>query len=283
MSADAGAIAAPPAPMRDPAARTRATALVAAAVVLWPLLWLAEFKPWQLFDSGNLQVMASFLAGFLPPQVAPDFLALLWKATLETLAIATAGIALASLLAVPLAVIATRALSVSRIGPGPGRLAGRAIRTATRGVLTVLRAIPEVVWALIFVRALGLGPGAGVLALAVTYGGMLGKVYTEILESGDTRSARALLEAGSPRLGALFYALVPSTAQELASYTVYRWECAVRASVVMGFVGAGGLGQLMDQSMKMLNGGEASTILLTFLALVIVADAMSAVIRRVLT
>ena len=109
---------------------------------------------------------------------------------------------------------------------------------------------------------------------------MLGKVYTEILESGDTRSARALLEAGSPRLGALLYALVPSTAQELASYTVYRWECAVRASVVMGFVGAGGLGQLMDQSMKMLNGGEASTILLTFLALVIVADALSAVIRR---
>ena len=283
MSVGAGTITAPTLPLRDPAARTRATALVAAIVVLWPLLWLAEFKPWQLFDSGNLQVMASFLAGFLPPSTAPDFLALLWKATLETLAIATAGIALASLLAVPLAVVATRALSVSRIGPGPGRLAGSALRTATRGVLTILRAIPEVVWALIFVRALGLGPGAGVLALAVTYGGMLGKVYTEILESGDTRSARALLEAGSPRLGALLYALVPSTAQELASYTVYRWECAVRASVVMGFVGAGGLGQLMDQSMKMLNGGEASTILLTFLALVIVADAMSAVIRRVLS
>ena len=227
--------------------------------------------------------MANFLAGFLPPSTAPDFLALLAKATLETLAIATAGIALAFVVAAPLAVVATRALAVSRIGPGPGRGVGAAVRTATRGVLTVLRAIPEVVWALVFVRALGLGPGAGVLALAVTYGGMLGKVYTEILESGDTRSARALLEAGSPRLGALFYALVPSTAQELASYTVYRWECAVRASVVMGFVGAGGLGQLMDQSMKMLNGGEASTILLTFLALVVVADAMSAVIRRVLS
>ena len=279
----ATATMAAPAALRDPAARSRAGAFVVAVVVLRPLLALAEFKPWQLFESGNLQVMASFLAGFLPPSTAPDFLALLWKATLETLAIATAGIALAFLVAVPLAVVATRSLAVSRIGPGPGRATGAAIRTATRGVLTVLRAIPEVVWALVFVRALGLGPGAGVLALAVTYGGMLGKVYTEILESGDTRSARALLEAGSPRLGALFYALVPSTAQELASYTVYRWECAVRASVVMGFVGAGGLGQLMDQSMRMLNGGEASTILLTFLALVIVADAMSAVIRRVLS
>jgi len=63
---------------------------------------------------------------------------------------------------------------------------------------------------------------------------------------------------------------------------VYRWECAVRASVVMGFVGAGGLGQLMDQSMKMLNGGEASMILATFLALVLLADAFSAGLRRVL-
>jgi phosphonate transport system permease protein len=281
MSASA-TIARRAAPLRDPATAARATALVVALVVLWPLLALAEFRPWQLFDSAHLQVMANFLAGFLPPATAPDFLALLAKATLETLAIATAGIALAFVVAAPLAVVATRALAVARIGPGPGRIAGASIRTITRGILTVLRAIPEVVWALVFVRALGLGPGAGVLALAVTYGGMLGKVYTEILESGDTRSARALLEAGSPRLGALFYALVPSTAQELASYTVYRWECAVRASVVMGFVGAGGLGQLMDQSMKMLNGGEASTILLTFLLLVVLADAASALIRKVL-
>ena len=63
---------------------------------------------------------------------------------------------------------------------------------------------------------------------------------------------------------------------------MYRWECAVRASVVMGFVGAGGLGQLMDQSMKMLNGGEASTILLTFLLLVLLADFLSAALRRLL-
>ena len=269
-------------PLRDPAARSRLTALVVVVAVLWPLLALADFRPWLLFEPGNLQVMANFLAGFLPPSTAPDFLALLARATLETLAIATAGIALDIVIAVPLAIVATRALAVSRIGPGPGRGLGVVVRTAARGLLTVLRAIPEVVWALVFVRALGLGPGAGVLALAVTYGGMLGKVYTEILESGDTRAARALLEAGSPRLGALFYALVPGAAQELASYTVYRWECAVRASVVMGFVGAGGLGQLMDQSMKMLNGGEASTILVTFLFLVLVADALSVVIRKVL-
>ena len=151
---------------------------------------------------------------------------------------------------------------------------------AARSVLMVLRAVPEIVWALVFVRVLGLGPGAGVLALGITYGGMLGKVYGEILESGDTRPARALLEAGSGRLATLFYGLLPSAAQELVSYTVYRWECAVRASVVMGFVGAGGLGQLMDQSTKMLKGGEACSILLVFLALVLLADALSAGLRR---
>jgi phosphonate transport system permease protein len=269
-------------PDRDPAARGRATGLLVAVVVLWPMLVLAEFKPWALFDAGHLQVMRGFLSGFLPPAASSEFLGLLLKATIETLAMATAGIALSFAIAAPLSLAMTHALSVSRIGPGPGRWRGEALRQAARTLLTLLRAVPEIVWALIFVRALGLGPGAGVLALAITYGGMLGKVYAEILESSDTRPARALLEAGSGRLPALFYGLIPGAAQELASYTVYRWECAVRASVVMGFVGAGGLGQLMDQSMKMLNGGEAATILGVFLLLVLLADALSAALRRLL-
>ena len=268
--------------LRDPQARFRAGALIAAVVVLWPLLVLSGFKPWVLFEAGNLRVMGNFLTGFLPPATSSEFLGLLLSATLQTLAMATAGIALAWLLAVPLAFAMTPSLSVSRIGPGNGLRRGRALRSVARMVLVFLRAIPEVVWALVFVRALGLGPAAGVLAIAITYAGMLGKVYAEILESGDTRPARALLEAGSGRLAALGYGLLPGAAQELASYTVYRWECAVRASVVMGFVGAGGLGQLMDQSMKMLNGGEASTILVTFLLLVLLADALSAALRRLL-
>ena len=276
------ATAVSPRPDRDPAARGRLVAALAALVVLWPILQLSGFDPRALFEPGNLRVMGNFLAGFVPPSTSPDFLALVWKATLETLAMATAGIALALLIAVPLALAMTGSLAVSRIGPGPGQRRGAAGRHGARGALTLLRALPEVLWALMFVRALGLGPAAGVLALAITYGGMLGKVYAEILESVDTRPARALLEAGSGRLAALFYGLLPNAAQELASYTVYRWECAVRASVVMGFVGAGGLGQLMDQSMKMLAGGEASTILLTFLLLVLLADAISAALRRLL-
>ena len=270
------------APLHDPAARRRLVGGLAALLIAWPMLKLAEFNPAALFAAGNLQVIGGFLGAFLPPETAPAFLAMLLKATLETLAMATAGTALAFVIGAPLAFITTRALSVSRIGPGPGRVGAGVVRQVGRGVLMVLRAIPEIVWALIFVRALGLGPAAGVLALAITYGGMLGKVYAEVLESTDTRPSRALLEAGSSRFAALCYGLLPHCAQELVSYTVYRWDCAVRASGVMGFVGAGGLGQLRDQSMKMLNGGEASSILLVFLALVLLADALSNALRRLL-
>ena len=108
----------------------------------------------------------------------------------------------------------------------------------------------------------------------------LAKVYAEILESSDTEAARVLLQAGSGRTLALVYGLLPVAASEIVSYTVYRWECALRASVVMGFVGAGGLGQLMDQSMKMMNGAEAATILVVFLLLVLMADAVSAALRK---
>ncbi len=265
---------------RDPAAPGRVAAALLAMVILWPLAVVGEFRPWILFEAQNLRVMGGFLAAFLPPASGSEFLAYLGRATLETLAIASAGMALAFVLAVPLAMATTQALSISRLGPGAGRRRGEWLRAALRMLLVVLRGLPELVWALLFVRVFGLGPAAGVLALGLTYGGMLAKVYAEILESGDSRPARALLEAGGSRLQALCYGLLPGAAQELTSYTVYRWECAVRASVVMGFVGAGGLGQLMDQSMRMLNGGEAASILLTFLLLVLAADALSGLLRR---
>ena len=123
---------------------------------------------------------------------------------------------------------------------------------------------------------------AGVLAIALTYGGMLGKVYAEILESGEAHATQTLMRNGSGRLQAFVYALLPSHAAELASYTVYRWECAIRSSVVLGFVGAGGLGQQLDNSMKMFNGGEVATLLLVFIALVALADRVSAWLRKAL-
>jgi phosphonate transport system permease protein len=202
------------------------------------------------------------------------------QATLQTLAIATAGLALALLLAVPASLLASRALSLSaasRAGrPSPW---AQLLRWPVRGLLIFLRSVPEIVWALLFVRAVGLGPTAGVLAIAITYSGMLGKVYAEIFESVDQRPAHALLQAGSGRLAAFAYGILPNVAAELLSYTVYRWECAIRASVVMGFVGAGGLGQQMDLSLRMFASGEVASLLLTFLVLVLLADQLSRLLR----
>jgi phosphonate transport system permease protein len=265
---------------RDPATLYRFIGLLLAVAILWPMLQLAQFEPKLLIDSNNIRVMGDFLVQFFPPNIEATFLSLVIKATVETLAMATAGIALAMVIAVPLGLIISYSLSISRIGPTSDHQFAQSIRFLARSLMLVLRGIPEIVWALLLVRVFGLGAIAGVLAIAITYGGMLAKVYSEILESGNTLPARALILSGSNRITAFLYGLLPGSAQELASYTVYRWECAVRASVVMGFVGAGGLGQLMDQSMKMLNGGEVSTILVVFLGLVLLADYISLIIRK---
>lgn len=267
-------------PLNDPDAKRRFVYFVLGFIILWPLLQLAQFNPLAFFERSNLEVMGNFLSQFFPPNLELGFLELILKATLETLAMATAGTALALLIAVPLGLTMTYSLSISRLGPANGHRIKRWMRSIARLLIVILRGIPEIVWALLFVRVFGLGAVAGVVAISITYGGMLAKVYAEILESSNTQVSRALLLTGSSRGSAFLYGLLPSAGQELASYTVYRWEAAVRASVVLGFVGAGGLGQLMDQSMKMLNGSEVSTILLVFLMLVLFADYLSWYVRR---
>lgn len=266
---------------RDPAALPRLLLTLLALAVLWPGLSLSELDLTALFRADNASVMGGFLSGFWPPAHDEAFLQLLWQATLETLAIATAGMCLALLIAIPCALLASRALSLSAL-PRGGRPAvwAQALRWPVRALLIVLRSVPEIVWALLFVRAVGLGPTAGVLAIAITYSGMLGKVYAEIFESVDPRPTRALLGAGSGRLAAFAYGVLPNAASEMLSYTVYRWECAIRASVVMGFVGAGGLGQQIDLSLRMFAGGEVASMLLTFLLLVMLADRLSRLLRE---
>ncbi|TBU76467.1 ABC transporter permease [Pseudomonas daroniae] len=265
---------------RDPAAVSRLLLSLLALALLWPGIRLAELDLTVLLQPNSTQSMGSFLKDFWPPAQDADFLALLLDATLQTLAIATAGMALALLLAVPASLLASRALSLSAASRG-GRpsLLGQCLRWPVRGLLIILRSVPEIVWALLFVRAVGLGPTAGVLAIAITYAGMLGKVYAEIFESVDQRPVHALLQSGSGRLAAFAYGVLPNAAAELTSYTVYRWECAVRASVVMGFVGAGGLGQQIDLSMRMFAGAEVASMLLTFLVLVLLADQLSRLLR----
>ncbi len=268
-------------PTRDPAWLARVFWTGAALVLLWPLFAATEFKPWQLFDARSREVTGQFLRSFLPPAMSADFLALVARETWRTVAIATAGMTLALVVALPLTLLSTRVLSVSALR---GRMAALpfVVRQAVRWLLIVLRSVPELVWALVFVRVVGLGPTAGVLAIALTYGGMLGKVYGEILESGEVHATESLLRNGCGRLQAFCFGLLPQNAGELTSYTVYRWECAIRSSVVLGFVGAGGLGQQLDSSMKMFAGGEVSTMLLVFFGLVALADRTSAWLRKAL-
>jgi phosphonate transport system permease protein len=268
---------------RDPALPARVALTAVLLLLLWPALELTEFDPGKLFEPGKLQTMGRFLGTFFPLALGADFLGLVLRSALETLALATAGMALAVALAVPLSLAVSESLSVSRIGPAPRAWLRGMLRVPVRLLLVVMRSIPEIVWALLFVRAVGLGPAAGILAIAINYAGMLGKVYFEIYEAGDTRPARAVLQAGGGRLHAFFYGILPVSLPELVSYTVYRWECAIRASVVMGFVGAGGLGQQMELSMRMLAGGEVATMLVAFFALVMLADGISALLRKVLT
>ena len=278
MSTSASAVSAV---QRDPAWRGRVFWLLAAAVVLWPLMVLSEFRPWVLLAPDSLTPAFRFLADFVPPRLDAPFLLLVARETWRTVAIATAGLALALVLAAPLALLSVRVLSLSGLA---GRMAAApaALRFAVRGVLVVLRSVPELIWALVFVRVVGLGVTAGVLAIALTYAGMLGKVYAEILESGDAHATTTLLRNGAGRLQAFFYGLLPQNAAELTSYTVYRWECAIRSSAVLGFVGAGGLGQQLDSSLKMFNGAEVSTMLMVFVALVAGTDRLSAWLRKVL-
>lgn len=267
-------------PTRDPAFPGRVGLLLIAAVLLWPALVLTEFRPWALFDAQSLKTTWRFLREFVPPRHDPEFLWLLARETWRTVAIATAGLTLAFVVAVPLALVSSARLSISALATGRMARGPYALRQLARWSAIVLRSIPELVWALIFVRVVGLGPTSGVIAIGIAYGGMLGKVYAEILESAAGSTTEALLRNGAGRLQAFLYGTLPQCSTELVSYTVYRWECAIRSSVVLGFVGAGGLGQELDTASKMFAGAEVSSILLVFIGLVALADRLSAWMRK---
>lgn len=266
---------------QDPAWRGRLLWTCFGVFLLWPAFELTEFDPSVFFEEGYLDPMLVFLADMVPPKVEPEFLWMVAKESWRTVAIATTGLALALVIAIPIAFCSVRLLSVSALTGNMGFIPAT-VRQLIRWFAILLRSVPELIWALVFVRVVGLGPTSGVIAIGLTYGGMLGKVYADILESGDPHATKNLLRNGSGRLQALFYGALPQNAGELSSYTVYRWECAIRSSAVLGFVGAGGLGQQLDSSMKMFAGNEVSTMLLVFVALVWLADAFSARLRRLL-
>lgn len=266
--------------LRDPLRLLRWRQFVLGLLLLWPLMHYSQFQPWLLFDAQSLQALGHFLASSWPPAHDAEFLQMLWQATWQTIAIATCGVTLALLIAIPSSLAISDSLSRSLQADGKMHWYARLLRQVLRALLVLLRSVPELVWALLLVRLVGLGPTAGVLAIALTYSGMLGKIYAEILDASAPHASKTLLQHGASRLQTLLYAALPQALPELLSYTVYRWECALRGSVVLGFVGAGGLGQRMDESLKMMAGNEVASMLVIFMLLVAAADAISAYLRR---
>ena len=162
--------------------------------------------------------------------------------------------------------------------PAAGRF-GRAARAAARLALNFLRSVPELVWAALMVLAAGLGPFAGTLALALHTTGVLGRLYAESLENASPAPERALRDAGASPLAAFAYATLPLVTPQGVAYALYRLEMNIRMAAMLGFVGAGGLGQLLYFHLSIFQQAQSATLLIAMFLLVFAVDALSGWLR----
>ncbi len=187
----------------------------------------------------------------------------------DTLAMSVAGTALAVLLSLPLSLLAAPNTT-------PHPLLGRAART----VLAALRSVPEIIFGILLVAAVGFGALPGVLALALHSTGMVAKFYAEAIEHADAKPMEAALAAGATRWQVVLRAVLPQVMPQLADVTLYRWEYHFRASAVLGIVGAGGIGFELMAALRLLKYDEVCAILLCILACVVVVDSLGALLRK---
>ncbi|MHB0976490.1 MAG: phosphonate ABC transporter, permease protein PhnE [Candidatus Aquicultorales bacterium] len=246
----------------------------------------ANLRPFELLGGEGRANMAKFVSGLFPPDLSSDFLLSLVKPTIETLQMSVAGVILGAAVAFPLSFFATRTLGSGQT-PGTSRavrwVLGHLPYLAARNFLNFLRAVPELVWALVFISAVGLGPFAGVLALAVHSAGLLGKLYAEAMESIDLEPVEAVRSLGGNRVKATAYAVVPQAAPHFVSLTLYQWECNARTATILGFVGAGGVGQSIDIAMRLFQYNQLLTLMAVIFGIVFLVDNVSAAIRKTLT
>ena len=188
-------------------------------------------------------------------------------AMVETLQIALVGTVLGAVLALPLSLLATRILATGFVC------------AAVRVVLAVIRTVPALLWGIVFVVALGLGPAAGTLAIALYSAGYLGKLFYEMLEGVDPEVVEAVRSVGCTRAQLARWALLPEAANELLAQLIFMFEYNVRASSIMGFVGAGGIGYYMLGYIQMLRYDALLTALLMTLVVVIAIDIVSRRVR----
>jgi phosphonate transport system permease protein len=184
-----------------------------------------------------------------------------------------------SLLAITIA--AAVSLSLAFIAARGGRTpVGRGLSFVARLVLLFTRAVPPPVWALLVLFVMYPGPLPGAVALGIYNAGILGRLCAEVVENLDERPARALQALGAPAVAAFAYATVPQAAPRFAAYSLYRWEVALRETVIVGVVGAGGLGRLLEQQRAAFDYSGMLATVLALLALSVVVDAISTAVRR---
>ncbi|MCA3243419.1 MAG: phosphonate ABC transporter, permease protein PhnE [Rubrivivax sp.] len=259
-----------PTPPRNGRAWAFASAL---ALLIGASFWSLDLQWAQFFSLEAARSMGRFLGEFFPPDTSPEFLRRVLQGTWETLAMSALGTLLAAAAGLALALPASRLHAGDAAhGRGPVRL-----------LLNALRSVPELVWAALLLIAAGLGPFAGTLALAIHTAGVLGRLFAEAIENAPPGPGDALRAQGVGRLRVFLYATLPQVLPQLLSYTLYRWENNIRAAAVLGVVGAGGLGQLLQFHMGLFHMGKTATILAAMLLLVLCVDALSLAARRLLT
>jgi phosphonate transport system permease protein len=257
--------------------------LAVVGVVIW---WSADSTNVSLepfFDPRNARQATKFITELFPPDLSESFLLLVWQLTVETFQISIIGTVLAVVIGFPLSLLAMRKRGeeFSREAQGTWRWAIRvSLYWFARTLLNISRAVPELIWALIAIIFVGLGAFAGVLALTIHSAGILGKLYAELFEAVDQRLIESTRSTGASEAQVLFFARVPVTLPVLLSYTMFRWECNMRAATVLGFVAAGGLGSQLRISMNTYNYAQVTTLVIALLILVTLVDIAGQFIRK---
>jgi len=238
-------------------------------------LWSLASLDWRgpLVHTGGPAALVNFLQALFPPDLTPDFLRLGLAATLQTLAYAVAGITLAVLLGFPLGIAAAGSAAGSS-------KAGTSLVVAVRLVLAALRSVHELVWAVLFVAAFGLSSLTAILALALPYAGILGRIYGELFNQVPPEPMRALQTTGASPFRVFLYGRLPMALPEMIGYTFYRFECAIRSAAIMSFVGIRGLGYEIQLSLNDLLFNQVWTLMLFLVALIILVDLWSSRVRR---
>ena len=224
----------------------------------------ADMRPLELIQSsGNI---AEYVHGFFPPQFSD------WRNDLSellvTVEIALWGTALAVVCAMPLALLAS------------ANLAPWWVHQPVRRVLDAFRAINEMVFALLFVSAVGLGPFSGVLALWVHTTGVLAKLFSEAVEAIDPRPVEGIRATGAHPLAVILYGVIPQVVPLWVSYTLYRFESNVRSASVVGMVGAGGIGMVLWDVVRGFEYGQTAFVLILLVVSVTLIDMASAQVRK---